>query len=500
VLQEVWGQTPPLGQLVGKQFETSKSTKFAKFTGIEMLKIGGQRVPPRTLLLLASDAVLVVLGLLFAVTVRFHDFHAIINYLRPFHTTWRCVVVIAACAIALYYNDLYNREVITRHFEMFLRLLQALGTACIELAILYYFAPDLSLGRGIAVFAAPAILVLLFAWRVFLENKGMILGESERVLILGTGKEGVSVVRDILARPELHMKIVGFLDEKGENIGKSLVNPGIIGAANDVQSIVAAERIDRVIISLKERRGQLPMSDLLQLKFGGTRVEDAHSVHERITGRIPLENLSPSWLVLSDGFRKSPFLLAAKRSVDIVVSTLALIVTLPFMGLVAAAIWLETGTPILFRQERTGLGGRPFQIFKFRSMYQNAEANGPSWAANDDNRITKVGRFIRKVRLDELPQVFNVFRGEMSLVGPRPERPFFCRQLEEATTYYVLRHSVRPGITGWAQVKYQYGSSIEESKTKLEYDIFYIKHLSLFLDLAILCETAKVILYGRGAK
>jgi sugar transferase (PEP-CTERM system associated) len=296
------------------------------------------------------------------------------------------------------------------------------------------------------------------------------------------------------------MKIVGFLDEKGENIGKSLVNPGIIGAANDVQSIVAAERIDRVIISLKERRGQLPMSDLLQLKFGGTRVEDAHSVHERITGRIPLENLSPSWLVLSDGFRKSAFLLAAKRSVDIIVSFIALILTLPIMGLVAAAIWIETRSPILFRQERTGLAGKSFQIFKFRSMYQNAEANGPSWAANDDSRITKVGRFIRKARLDELPQVFNVFRGEMSLVGPRPERPFFCRQLEEATTYYVLRHSVRPGITGWAQVKYQYGSSIEESKTKLEYDIFYIKHLSLLLDFAILCETAKVILYGRGAK
>ncbi len=465
-----------------------------------MLKIGGQKVPPRTLFMIVSDAVLIVVGLLFAISLRFHNPHAIFEYLRPFHTVWRFFVVIAACGVALYYNDLYNREVITRHFEMFLRLLQVLGTACIELAILYYFAPDLSLGRGIAVFAAPAMLVLLFVWRVFLENKGIILGESERVLILGTGKEGVSVVRDILAQPELQMKIVGFLDEKGENIGKSLVNPGIIGAACDVQSIVAAERIDRVIISLKERRGQLPMSDLLQLKFGGTRVEDAHSVHERITGRIPLENLSPSWLVLSDGFRKSAFLLAAKRSVDIVVSFIALSVTLPIMGLVAAAIWLETGSPIFFRQERTGLGGKPFQIFKFRSMYQNAEENGPSWAANDDRRITRVGRFIRKVRLDEMPQVFNVFRGEMSLVGPRPERPFFCRQLEEATTYYVLRHSVRPGITGWAQVKYQYGSSIEESKTKLEYDIFYIKHLSLFLDLAILCETAKVILYGRGAK
>ncbi len=465
-----------------------------------MLKIGGQKVPPRTLMLFASDGILIALGLLFAITLRFHDFRAILNYLRPVHTYSRIFLVVAACGIALYYNDLYNREVIARHFELFLRLLQALGTACIELAILYYFLPELSLGRGIAVFAAPAILLLLFGWRVFLEHEGVFLGGLERVLVLGTGPAGISVVRQIIAKPELHMKVIGFLDEKGENIGKSLVNPGIIGAASDLESVVAAERIERVILSLKERRGRTPMRELLALKFAGVCVEDAHSFHERITGRIPLENLSPSWLVLSEGFRKSPFLLAAKRTLDFVVSAITLIVTLPIMALVAAAIWFESGSPILFRQERVGLGGRSFEILKFRSMYQNAEANGPSWAASDDNRITKVGRFIRKCRLDELPQLYNVFRGEMSIIGPRPERPFFCRQLEEATTYYVLRHTVRPGITGWAQVKYQYGSTIEESKTKLEYDIFYIKHLSIFLDIAILIETAKVILHGRGAK
>jgi sugar transferase (PEP-CTERM system associated) len=465
-----------------------------------MLKIGGQRVPTRTLMLLASDAMLIIVGLLFAIAVRFHDLTTIWNYLRPIHTLSRFALVVAACGVALYYNDLYNREVITRHFEMFLRLLQALGTACLELAILYYFAPEFSLGRGIAVFAAPAILVLLFCWRIFLEHKGIMLGGAERVLILGTGPAGVSVVRDILDRPELHMSVVGFLDEKGENIGMSLVNPSVIGAASELEAIVAAEKIDRVVLSLKERRGGTPMRELLHLKFAGVSIEDAQSLHERITGRIPIENLSPSLLFLSEGFGKSPWLLAAKRFGDIVISFVALVVTVPIMALVAAAIWLESGSPVLFRQERTGLGGRAFEILKFRSMRQDAEAKGPSWAASDDDRITKVGSFIRKARFDELPQIFNVFRGEMSLVGPRPERPFFCRQLEEATPYYALRHSVRPGITGWAQVKYQYGSSIEESKTKLEYDIFYIKHLSFFLDIAILFETAKVVLYGRGAK
>jgi sugar transferase (PEP-CTERM system associated) len=465
-----------------------------------MLKIGGQRVPRRTLWLLASDAVLIVISLLLAIALRFPSTRTFGSYLHSPHIVLRFLLVVGACSVSLYYGDLYNREVIARRFELFLRLLQALGTACVALAILYYFAPDSNLGRGIAVSAAPAILILLLAWRLFLEHKGWFLGGSERVLVLGTGPSGISVVREIISKPELHMQVVGFLDEKGENIGKSLVNPGIIGAASDLESIVAAQKIDRVILSLKERRGRTPMRPLLHLKFKGISVEDAHTVHERITGRIPLENLSPSWLILSEGFRKSPFLQAGKRCVDIAVSFVVLLLTLPLMAVVALAIWMETGAPVLFRQERTGLGGRSFEILKFRSMYNNAEENGPIWASSDDDRITKVGRFIRKFRLDELPQVFNVFRGEMSLVGPRPERPCFCRMLEEATPYYGLRHTVRPGITGWAQVKYQYGSSVEESKTKLEYDIFYIKHASIFVDLAILFETTKVILYGRGAK
>jgi exopolysaccharide biosynthesis polyprenyl glycosylphosphotransferase len=205
-------------------------------------------------------------------------------------------------------------------------------------------------------------------------------------------------------------------------------------------------------------------------------------------------------MILSEGFRKSSLLLAAKRMLDVLASLLLLIFTLPIMGIVALAIWLESGSPMLFRQERIGLGGRPFQILKFRSMKHDAEEHGPKWAADGDQRVTRVGRIIRKLRLDELPQVVNVLRGEMSFVGPRPERAIFCRMIETETPFYALRYSVRPGITGWAQVKYQYGASIEEAKTKLEYDLFYIKHLSLTLDLAILFETAKVVLWQRGAK
>jgi sugar transferase (PEP-CTERM system associated) len=316
---------------------------------------------------------------------------------------------------------------------------------------------------------------------------------------MGTGPTGISLARLILSRPELQLKVVGFLDEKGEDIGKSLVNPGIIGATEDVEGIVQANGINHVVISLLERRGQMPVRQLLHLKFAGVKVEDAHAFYERMTGRIILERLSPSWLILSDGFRKSALLVWAKRTLDIVVSLIAVILCFPLFIFVGIAIWLETGSPILFRQERTGLRGRTFQIVKFRSMKNNAEAAGPQWATKDDQRVTRVGRWIRKYRIDELPQIFNVLRGEMSIVGPRPERPEFVSVLEDQIPFFGLRHSVRPGITGWAQVKYQYGSNVEETRTKLEYDLFYIKHLSIMLDLAVLFETAKVMLSGRGA-
>lgn len=324
--------------------------------------------------------------------------------------------------------------------------------------------------------------------------------DQERVLVLGTAESGITLVRELLLRPELNIKVVGFLDEKGENIGKSLVNPSIIGSVNQVSDIVKEKGVNRVILSLNERRGCTPVEQLLQLKFSGVQVQDAHSAYEQVTGKILLTNLAPSWLFLSAGFRKSRSLLNVKRCVDTVVSLVGIILALPLMGAIAFAIWLESGSPIFFRQERLGLGQQPFTILKFRSMVQDAEAGGPSWAVKNDPRVTRIGRLLRKFRLDELPQLFNVLGGEMSLVGPRPEQTRLCEILEEKIPMYWRRHSARPGITGWAQVKYQYGSTIEEMERKLEYDLYYIKNLSFKLDLAIILATFKVILFGRGAK
>jgi sugar transferase (PEP-CTERM system associated) len=377
---------------------------------------------------------------------------------------------------------------------------QALGITFVTLGIVYYLYPQLSLGRGIVLLAAPTILCIALGWRWFLEHSGLLEGSPEQLLLLGTGNTGVTLVREIVGRPELNLKVVGFLDEKGENIGKPLVNPGIIGAATDVGKIANEKKVDRVVLSLRERRGTMPVNQLLQLKFDGICVEDAESLYESITGRIMLANLSPSWLILSDGFRKPVWLLIAKRIIDVIVSFIGLLLLWPVMLIAAIAIYAESGGPIFFTQERTGMKGRPFLMFKFRSMRQNAEENGPKWAKHQDDRVTRVGRFIRHYRIDEIPQLWNVLRGEMSLIGPRPERPYFCQLLAEKIPFFSLRHSVRPGITGWAQVRYEYGSSIEEAQTKLEYDIFYVKHLSLMLDLAIVFETIKVMLQGRGSK
>jgi len=463
-----------------------------------MIRIGALRIPGCTLLLLFLDAASVGVGLLVAIGLRLGHRDAIIHYLHGPYIVVRFALVALVFGIALYYSDLYDRSNFSSGPEISRGLLQALGSACLFLALVYYWDETISLGRGIAAISGPTVFLLMLCSRLVLNKMS---GYSPRhVLILGTGATGISAVREILVRPELNLKVEGFLDESGKNIGKALVNPGIIGAVQEVASIVHRRQIDQIIVSLTERRGTMPVAQLLQLKFAGIAVEDAHSFMERITGRIHLVQLSPSWLILSEGFWKSAFFYAVKHSFDIIVALVALVLALPFMLLTAIAVWLETGGPVLFRQERVGLRGRTFEILKFRSMFLNAEEGGPVWAAQDDNRITKVGRFIRKFRLDELPQIFNVLKGEMSLVGPRPERPHFYEMLAQNIPYFALRYSVRPGITGWAQVKYQYGASVDESKTKLEYDFFYIKHMSLVLDLAILFETLKVMFYGRGAK
>jgi sugar transferase (PEP-CTERM system associated) len=274
----------------------------------------------------------------------------------------------------------------------------------------------------------------------------------------------------------------------------------VIGTPADIPRLIALHQIDRIVVGLSDRRGRLPIEELLHAKMAGVRVEEVTTTYERITGKILIDDLRPSWLIFSDGFRVSRLTRWMKRGIDLTLSAVLAIVSAPFMLLTAVAVALESGFPVLYCQERVGENGRPFTLCKFRSMRTDAEKAGtPIWAKAGDDRVTRVGRFIRKTRLDELPQLWNVVRGDMSFVGPRPERPFFVAELAKEIPFYQQRHAVKPGLTGWAQVKYRYGSSIDDATEKLRYDLYYIKHLSIIFDLTIVFDTVKVVLFRKGA-
>jgi sugar transferase (PEP-CTERM system associated) len=317
---------------------------------------------------------------------------------------------------------------------------------------------------------------------------------------VGTGDTARKVTRQILAQRDFAYRVVGFIDDDRRRIGERLVNPAIVGTYEDIPALVAKHQIDRIVVGLADRRGKLPIEELLKAKMTGVRVEDATTTYERVTGKILIDDLRPSWLIFSDGFRVSRSTRMVKRSFDLTLAAALAIVSFPAMLLTALAIWLEDGAPVLYCQERVGENGRPFTLCKFRSMRKDAEKSGrPVWAKDGDDRITRVGGFIRKTRLDELPQLWNVVRGDMSFVGPRPERPYFVEELAREIPFYQQRHAVKPGITGWAQVKYRYGSSLEDAMEKLRYDLYYIKHLSITFDLTIVFDTVKVVLFRKGA-
>jgi sugar transferase (PEP-CTERM system associated) len=280
-----------------------------------------------------------------------------------------------------------------------------------------------------------------------------------------------------------------------------VLNPGVIGAIDDIPSIVRAHRVERVVVSLSDARGKLPVEKLLEMKLEGVSFDHLASVYEEYTGKIAVENLRPSWLIFSDGFKKTRLLTASKRLLDILVSTLGLLLAAPLMAIVALAVRLTSPGPVLYHQKRVGQYGRVFTVHKFRSMRANAEAEtGPVWASkHGDSRVTPIGGLLRRTRLDELPQLWNVLMGEMSFVGPRPERPEFVAELSQQIPYYGQRHVVRPGITGWAQVCYTYGATTEDALQKLQYDLYYIKNLSITLDVFTILETIKTVVLRRGA-
>ncbi|MGZ9273086.1 MAG: TIGR03013 family XrtA/PEP-CTERM system glycosyltransferase [Candidatus Binatia bacterium] len=403
------------------------------------------------------------------------------------------------CLASFYLFDLYDFIVMHDRRELVLRLVQALGLAWVALALAFYAFPQLMLGRGISLIALPLALGLMVSWRVSIH---WLLGHpdfGEKILIVGSGSFAVEVAREMLDRPDAGYRIAGFVGTDPELLGKSLINPRVIGLTSDLEEVVRRENIDRIVVAMGERRGQLPTNELLQLSLAGTvNIEEGASFYERVTGRVSLNLIRPSWLIFSSRGRQARISGIARNVVHRIVALLGGLLSLPIAIVTAILIKLESRGSILYKQERVGKNGSLFTVMKFRSMRTDAEQAGPVWASQDDDRTTRVGRIIRKLRIDEIPQFWNILRGEMDFVGPRPERPHFVSQLAEEIPYYEQRHLIAPGLTGWAQIKYPYRASIEDARQKLQYDLYYIKNQSLMLDAIILFETIKIILFGRG--
>ena len=402
--------------------------------------------------------------------------------------------------VCLYYADLYDLRVISDRRELFIRAVHALGATSLVLAAVYYWFPDLVIGRGVFILSASFVITLVLGWRIVFEWANRHVAPRERLLLVGTSEGALRLARELYERRNLGVEIVGFIDPDPARVGLPVLNPGVVGTIDDIPTVARALRVDRVVVSLADARGKLPMDKLLEMRLDGVAFDHLASVYEEYTGKIAVENLRPSWLIFAPGFRKGRVLLAAKRAVDVVASGIGLIISVPIVAAVAAGVKVTSPGPVFYHQRRVGRHGLIFVLHKFRSMTADAEATtGAIWAAPSDARITRFGAFLRRTRLDELPQLWNVLRGDMSLVGPRPERPEFVSGLTREIPFYGQRHVVRPGVTGWAQVSYSYANSLETTLEKLQYDLFYIKNLSLSLDFFILFKTIKTVLHQRGA-
>jgi sugar transferase (PEP-CTERM system associated) len=457
-----------------------------------MVKLFSVYYPIRTIVLLLTEIVVVASSFLIAASlVLGPDVYLELNYEGGALKILAVTVISVFCS---YYIDLYAPRQLPSRSEIYLRLLAFIGTFSIVLAIVSFVYPGIDLGKNVLLIGLLILTIALCAWRSAYEWVITRPILSERVFVLGAGEEAQRTVEIVSSRPDLGMRVVGW----GGALGRASVTIEDYAAALHAGNS-RGKRIDRVIVALQERRLTMPVRELLDLRLAGVKVENSTDVLEKIDGKIHLDGLHPSTLIFSEGFRLHKGLLMAHRIVSIMISLTVLLICLPAIPVVALLIKLTSPGPVFFRQERVGLRAEVFTVYKFRTMRQDAECEtGPVWAQKQDPRITPLGSFLRKTRLDELPQLWNVLKGDMSFVGPRPERPEFVSSLSAQIPYYNLRNIIPPGLTGWAQVRYRYGATVEDAKRKLEYDLYYIKHMSIALDLLIIFETVKTVVFGRG--
>jgi sugar transferase (PEP-CTERM system associated) len=396
-----------------------------------------------------------------------------------------------------YLAELYDPGRLSDWKELLLRLGASLLLAFFALSVWHFIGPESLPGRRTLLISLLLFGFFQYLWHSRYPSLLRMPGVAQNVLIFGSGPVA-DQIQKILEGTTQPYRLAGCIRPSGETAGASL-SP--IGGMEELANMARQAKVSKIVISLSERRGVLPVKDILGCKLDGIDVVDAMSFYEQITGKLMIERINPSWFIFSNSFRVTTFSRFYKRFFDLLFASVGLLLFLPLAPFIALLVRLDSPGPAFFRQQRVGKGEKPFMLIKFRTMRQDAEEQtGAVWAAENDPRVTRIGRFLRLTRLDEMPQLINVLKGEMSFVGPRPERPEFVEQLKEKVPYYSNRHCVKPGATGWAQVKYSYGASVEGATEKLRYDLYYIKNYSLFLDLLIILETIKVVLCGRGAR
>lgn len=469
-----------------------------------MLRVFKQYYPIRNVFFIIGEGLFIFASVLFAswIVIGYNSF--VIDELLWF----KALLVALFCFMGLYYNDLYDMKVTDTFLELSIRLFQALGGAAIFLAILYLLFPQLIIGSGIFVISTVFTIVFVVAWRfgyTVILNKGLF---NQKIIVIGSGELAKNIIDEILDKKDCGYSIEMVASEDRcenaciNNLINIQVNETI--AQNSYQGLCEIGKsleIDKIIMAIEEKRGNFPVEELLQCRVGGIEVLEGVAFYEMLTGKLIVEQINPGWLIFSQGFQTSWARRLLKRSSDIFFALIMLALLLPLFILIALMIKLDSRGPAIFSQERIGQKRKPYNVHKFRSMVIDAETTtGPVWAEDDDPRITRVGMIIRKLRLDELPQLWNVIRGDMSFVGPRPEREYFIEQLEKTIPYYRERFTVKPGITGWAQVSYGYGASVEDAIEKLNYDLFYIKNMSSLMDIMIMLRTVKIVLFSKGAR
>lgn len=458
-----------------------------------MIRLFKVYYPLRTLVLLAGEALIVWTSFILGTLLQNREDTWLL--LNVEYGYVKILVVTGVVLLLSHWFDLYDSSGQGAKWDQIFRLLMVLGFLALALSALGFIYPGILPGNGSALVGLIILTFTLLSWRALYSWMVKQPFLRERVYVLGTGERAQRLVRGLRDRPSLGIEVMGWTGDVEGELTRDAVASHLVGMAQ------APRSIHRVIVAMPDRRGTLPVEELLDLRLGGVKVEEATSWLEKISGRIEVEQLYPSWLIFAEGFRFSGSFRLVRRSLNFLVALIGTVASLPLLPFIVLAVKLDSSGPVLYRQQRVGRRGTIFYCYKFRTMRVDAEADtGATWASDDDPRITRVGRFLRSSRLDEIPQLWCVLKGDMHFVGPRPERPEFVEWLSREIPYYGVRHVVRPGITGWAQVRYKYGNTLEDAREKLQYDLFYIKNASLGLDLLIMFQTIKIVLLGRGAQ